>query len=195
MEKLEISSVEVSLSSSYIGEYKMANGDKMIDGDTSTSGIVYLEEFILSVTFSLELKLKDKAEVHAVIINGPMGGAESSLTLQGKTTYVDTTGSWSITDHQKCGQMPETNPATLQCSQPTEGDEVSFYISRRVHGIEQFTLEVNEIEVYGKVLPKKALSAGIIVLIVIGVLAGLAAIAGLIFLKKKNFFAAQTNEK
>ena len=190
MEKLEISSVEVSLSDSYIGEYKMANGDKMIDGDTSTSGIVYLEEFILSVTFSLEVKLKDKAEVHAVIINGPMGNAESSLTLQGKTTYVDTDGSWSITDHQKCGQMPQTNPATLQCEQPVEGDEVSFYISRRVHGIEQFTLEVNEIEVYGKVLPKKGLSAGIIVLIVIGVLAGLAAIAGLIFLKKKNFFAS-----
>ena len=64
MEKLEISSVEVSQSDS-IGVYKMANGYQMIDGDTSTSGIVYLEEYILSVSFSLEVKLKDKAEVHA----------------------------------------------------------------------------------------------------------------------------------
>ena len=90
MEKLEISSVEVSQSDS-IGVYKMANGYQMIDGDTSTSGIVYLEEYILSVSFSLEVKLKDKAEVHAVIINAPLGGG-SSLTLQGKTTYVQTAG-------------------------------------------------------------------------------------------------------
>ena len=159
MEKLEISSVEVSLSSSYDGEYKMANGDKMIDGDTSTSGIVYLEEFIFSVRFHLEVKLKDKAEVHAVIINGPMGGDESSLALQGKTTYSTSGSSINI-----CGRMPETNPSTLSCQEPTKSDGVEFYISQRVYGIKQFTLEVNEIEIYGKVLPK-TMSAGIIVLI------------------------------
>ena len=174
--------MEVSQSDS-TGEYKLANGDKMIDGDKSTSGIVYLEGFILSVRFSLEVKLKAKAEVHAVIINAPLG-VGSSLTLQGKTTYVDTAGSWSSIDDRNCGKVPETNPATLLCAEPIEGDEVSFYISRRVHDIEQFTLEVNEIEVYGKVLPKDSKhSAGSIVLIVIGVLVGIAAVASAVYMR------------
>ena len=176
MDKLEISSVKVSQSDS-TGEYKMTNGDKMIDGDTSTSGVVYLEGYILSVRFSLELKLTKKAKVHAVTINGPIDGGESSLTLQGKTTYVQTAGSWSSVDDHNCGSVPETNPATLQCAQPLEGDEVSFYISKRVHDIKQFTLAVNEIEVYGEVLTNAIKdskpSVGIIVLIVIGVLAGI----------------------
>ena len=112
-----------------------------------------------------------------------MGGG-SSLTLQGKTTYVDTAGSWSSIDNRHCGQVPQTNPATLQCTQPVEGDEVSFYISRRVHGIKQFTLEVNEIEIYGKVLAKDSKqSAGSIVLIVIGVLVGIAAVATAIYMR------------
>ena len=182
MEKLEISSVEVIQSDS-TGVHKLANGNQMIDGDKSTSGIVYLEEFILSVRFSLEVKLKDTAEVHAVIINAPMG-VGSSLTLQGKTAYVDTTESWSSIDDRNCGRVPETNPATLQCAQPIEGDEIRFHISRRVHDIEQFTLEVNEIEIYGKVLPKdNKHSAGSIALIVFGVLVGIAAVASAVYMR------------
>ena len=176
VEKLEISSVEVSQSDS-TGVHKLANGDKMIDGDTMTSGVVYLEGYIFSVRFDLELKLKTKAKVHAVIINGPIDGGESSLTLQGKTTYVQTAGSWSSIEDHDCGKVPETNPATLQCAQPIEGDEISFYISKRVHDIKQFTLTVDEIEVYGEVLTNAIKdskpSVGIIVLIVIGVLAGI----------------------